>query len=164
MRVKWQSIPGLERQYEVSNTGLIRRVNIRLLKSEISNTGYSRTTVFLGNKKWKHISIHRAVAQTFIPNPDHKPFVNHKNGIRNDNRLENLEWVTTKENSQHAVDTGLYPIGIRNGKAKLTEAQVRTIRNMYQEGISVNSLAKKYRMDESTLFDLVKYRTWKHVA
>lgn len=163
-KVIWKELPEFnKRRYEVSNTGLVRSVRVHILKPETTNRGYLRIGTYMGNNKWDHKSVHRLVAEAFIPNPDNKPSVNHKNGIPTDNRAENLEWCTAKENAQHAVDTGLYPIGIRNNKAKLTEAQVRTIRNMYKEGVPVAKLAIKYRMDESTLFDLVKYRTWKHI-
>ena len=68
--------------------------------------GYRRIQIWKGNK-CHFISIHRVVAETFIPNPENKPFINHINGKKDDNRVENLEWCTQKENIQHAFRTGL---------------------------------------------------------
>lgn len=64
-------------------------------------------TIYI-DKKGKRVKIHRLVANAFIPNPDNKPYVNHIDGIRSNNRVENLEWVTASENTRHAVDTGLF--------------------------------------------------------
>lgn len=63
--------------------------------------------VLCKNGKTKLIAVHRLVAMHFIPNPENKPQVNHKNGVKNDNAAENLEWVTQSENMKHAVKTGL---------------------------------------------------------
>lgn len=124
----WKEIEGFEGKYEISNLGRIRTVkNIQHFWSRASgewkleeriqetnkirvcfknNKGYMR--IALKNKdKVKDYLVHRLVAKTFIPNPENKRFVNHKNGNKEDNRVENLEWCTQKENMQHAVKNGL---------------------------------------------------------
>jgi hypothetical protein len=94
----WKAIKGYE-GYEVSNLGKVRSPRI-ILKGSLQGKGYVRVDL-PKERKSKHISVHRLVAEAFIPNPLKKDQVNHINGIKTDNRLENLEWVTCKENHAH---------------------------------------------------------------
>lgn len=94
----WKDIQGYEGLYQVSRNGEIRRAKI--LQEADNGKGYK--FVFLcKNGKYKRFYIHRIVAETFIKNPMQKNFVNHKNGVRSDNRVENLEWITQSENERH---------------------------------------------------------------
>ena len=116
----WKPINGFRDVYEVSNLGRVRSKDHlvklrgnhlrmqygRILKNVPCGRGYNRVSLVFDNQKCKMYKIHRLVAEAFIPNPEKKPFINHINCIRDDNRLENLEWCTPKENIQHAVSYG----------------------------------------------------------
>lgn len=120
----WLKVKGFEGLYEVSDLGRVRSLDrnikqlnngtecIRFYKGKLltlkkEKNGYF--TVHLRNREIsKHLKVHRLVAQAFIDNPKQKPLVNHKNGVKVDNRASNLEWCTAKENSQHALNNNLH--------------------------------------------------------
>ena len=104
---------GIETDYSVSTEGEVRKDTTNYILSQSSQQDYKFVTLLI-NGQQKRMRVHRMVAMTFIENPDNKPYVNHINGIRYDNNVENLEWVTQSENIQHAVRTGL----MQNGRKK----------------------------------------------
>ena len=105
--MKWKEIEGTNDKYKVSSSGLIKNVkNNRFIKPVLNYKGYMRVAIRIYGKV-KILRVHRLVAQAFIPNPMNKPQVNHKNGNKLDNRVENLEWVSNKENYIHAIKNGL---------------------------------------------------------
>ena len=115
---EWKDIVGYEGKYQVSNIGrvkslprqvvckTIRTITERILKPGIVRD-YEKVT-FRVNKIGKQLFVHRLVAIHFIPNPLNLPEVNHKKGIKTDNRWHQLEWCTHKQNIEHAVRTGLF--------------------------------------------------------
>lgn len=95
-----------ETNYSISDKGEVRKdANNYIMKLQIQQ-GYKHVTLQI-NKKAKRFRVHRLVAEAFIPNPENKPYVNHIDGNRQNNLVENLEWVTPAENTQHAVQSGL---------------------------------------------------------
>lgn len=99
-------IDNIETNYSVSENGIVRNDNTNKILSQRIQQGYCHVGLTI-NGKAKSCRVHRLVAQAFIPNPENKPYVNHIDGIRSNNNVENLEWCTPKENTQHAVKTGL---------------------------------------------------------
>ena len=101
---------GQETDYSVSTEGEVRKDTTNYILSQSSQQDYKFVGLII-NGRQKRMRVHRMVALAFIDNPDNKPYVNHINGNRSDNNVENLEWVTPSENTQHAVDTGLFKSG-----------------------------------------------------
>lgn len=108
---KWKTIKEFEGIYRVSNDGLVqskRNKNGKIVTAtwrnlSINDRGNYLFVVLYKDKKRYQLSVHRLVAETFIPNPENKSQVNHKNGNKHDNRVENLEWATQSENMQHCI-------------------------------------------------------------
>lgn len=139
------------------------RIKQKFLKASIDPSGYRKVCLFYGDKKyWRRV--HRLVAQKYIPNPENKRTVNHKNGIKSDNNVSNLEWATQKENMIHARETGLLKLGECSPNAKLTEGAVIAIRKMKAEiKITDVKLGKIFGVSNDLIGAIVKRKSWKHV-
>ena len=124
----------------------------KFLKQTISKTGYyTIATRFGGRGGTAHcFKVHRLVAETFIDNVNNKPYVNHIDGDKLNNTIDNLEWVTASENTQHAFDTGLIMVknGIENHNSKFTKNDVDFIRASF---LSSRKLAKMFNVSHSTI-------------
>ena len=172
----WKPVKGYEGLYEVSNTGKIKSLEKfvdsgkchrlfkeHLLKYGIDNKGYLRTNLAKCGIN-KTVKVHRIVAEAFILNPDNKPQVNHIDGDKQNNNVNNLEWVNQSENMKHAYINGLKSNkGSKNPASKLTREQVIYIRNNYKAKDKVFGaipLALKFRVNRKTISRITTGRYW----
>ena len=121
-----------------------------------------------GYSRCRSVQVHRLVAQAFIPNPDNKPEVNHKNLGPADNRVDNLEWATRRENAKHAYAAGRWtvpspPFGTAHRSAKLTDDDVRYIRKLLRSGISHNAIGRHFKVHGTVIMKIARGEIWKHV-
>jgi hypothetical protein len=169
----WKDIEGFE-NYEVSNLSNVRRkkgtshLKSKNLKGTPDKDGYIRVNLKVKQKSNTKY-LHRLIAESFIPNSENKPQVNHINGIKNDNRIENLEWCTLSENRRHAYDTGLQNSlsirGEKNNFSKLNKKDIIFIRENYnkKEGRTNKYFAKKYKVSEGCIRSITSKTNWKWV-
>jgi hypothetical protein len=129
------------------------------LRPAIDKKGYLKVILCQNNKRYNK-KVHRLVALMFIPNPENKPEVNHKNGIKTDCRKVNLEWNTPKENRQHAFNTGLSAKGENHVNSKLTEAQVLSIR---ADTRTQQVIADEYCVTQAQISSIKTRKLWKHI-
>ena len=157
--------------FEVSNTGKLRNIKTGTTYRQYKNhQGYYQVCVSLGGRNAKKVfKIHRAVAETFIVKVKDKPIINHKDGNKENNNVDNLEWVTAQENTIHAIHAGLitYKSGTEVSQAKFTEEQVRYIKSNYikhDKEFGCNALAKKFNVEHSIISRIIHNKTYKNIV
>lgn len=153
--------------YSITREGLVISHKYRqgyfsaFLSPHLDKDGYELCSLTKRGQS-KTFKIHRLVAGAFIPNPYNKPQVNHKNGIKNDNRSENLEWCTHKENMQHAKNNGLTggAYGDKSPRTKLTWEDVEVMREMRCNGASFNLLKNMFGISSGSAKKIIYYERW----
>lgn len=170
--------------YEISNTGKVRNIKrgvLMTISTPSSRKYYPKVTLHYKGKGKMYL-LHRLLALSFIPNPDNKPNINHIDGNKHNYDLSNLEWVTQAENLKHAKDTGLNRnhstrvyhsepespeqyIPVNQNNRKLTETDVRKIRELYRTGdFSHSDLGAMFNIGKRNITQILNYKTWKHVV
>ena len=172
----WVDIKGYEGLYQISTKGnvkslerlvstkggALRKVSEKLRENTFDKDGYHRIALHKEGKRSMKF-VHRLVAIGFIENPDNLPQVNHKDGVKSNNCVDNLEWVTEKENAIHSYDILGNKAANResNGSAKLTEEAVQDIRSNYIKYKTPSKLfADKYGVSGSTICYVARGDTW----
>ena len=171
----WKDISGYENIYQVSNLGRIKRLGVKdsrgnLRKEKVlilphdGRDGYLRCILCKDGVR-NHVRVHRIVAEAFIPNPYDLSTVNHLDGNKQNNFVDNLEWTTDAENTRHAFKNGLaHPKrGIDNPSAKLSIEDVNYIRKNYipnDKQYGSRALGRKFGIDHCSILNIVKYKSY----
>lgn len=167
-------LPDHEKEYGVSPDGKVYSFNYRgcvgrikeLHQSSLFDKRRKNTTMYRRTKiRSKTIPIHRLVAATFIPNPNNYPEVNHKDGVKHNNNVENLEWCTTKQNNMHAVMNGLdlHCKGSDHWLAKINEMTAAKIKNLIKSGMMCTKIASELDVSKHIVYDIKYNKAWRHI-
>lgn len=147
-----------EYRVEVSDLGNVKKLDGSPCSISTSH-GYKQIPAGKGA-----ITIHRLVMLAFVGQPNAGYEVNHINNDRADNRLANLEYVTSSQNTIHAVKSGRWPIGERRWNSKLNDELVRDIRSLSNAGWSIGRIAETFGLNFTTTYHVIRRNSWKHVA
>jgi len=147
----------IKENYVVYNDGTIFSLQSKMFMNSINTNGYLSVKM-----AGKLESIHRLVGGLFIPNPDNKPEINHIDGDKTNNKVENLEWVSPSENIQHKIhQLGKEHRGSKNGMAKLTLEDVDKIKVLYQAGYSQNKLGEMFGISQGKISNVINGKSYK---
>lgn len=152
--------------YAVDVDGKIyNRKTGKALAQRLNRDGYSVVELWKNNKKTVY-TVHRFVAKAFIENPENKPCVNHIDGNKANNKVENLEWVTYSENSIHALKTGLQKVrkGVEVHNSILTETEVHEICSLMQQGYRNIEIEEILGVERHQLKNIRNHGTWSHIS
>lgn len=181
----WRPVPGYEGHYEVAIDGRVRSIDRsivradgkplaikgRTLKTTVNNRGYERLSLTKNGVAWR-AGVHQVVARAWLPNPVRaigsrrgEFVVNHKDGNKLNNHASNLEYITADANVRHARAAGLLSAkGVLNNKAKLTDHEVREIRERYSRGEVQTALAAEFGVNQTTISLIVRRKGWGHIV
>lgn len=149
-----KSVKGFEGRYSITRDGRLWSHKWGIFIGCKSAYGYLRASLPRGDGTYKTVYLHRLVAEAFIPNPDGKPCVNHKDSNRENNRVDNLEWVTHQENTVHMHTNGRANQarrGMKNGNARYTEEQIKQV---IESPLPPRKAAKVYGVSHSYISKL----------
>ena len=172
--IAWKEIPGFDGMYSVSSDGQIRRETAsrgfggtafprKVLRQKTGSNGYKSVSLYPVIGKQRHILVHRAVMLAFAGRPTVPTHVvNHKDGNKENNCLDNLEYVSPSENIRHAYATGLArgKKGEENPMAVLNQDTVAAIRTLHSTGWSLSRISRAFRLDLSRVRRIVIGEIW----
>lgn len=149
--------------YSISDQGEVFNKDGKMLATQVINSGYRLVHMRTPGGR-KAATVHRLVAKTFIPTEDLSKWVNHRDGNKLNNSVDNLEWMTPKENIRHAFETKLMSHkGEKNALAKLKDSDVPVIRKLIASGELLKNIGKKYGVHYSIISHIKRGKIWTHV-
>jgi hypothetical protein len=155
---QWKPVIGFP-DYMISNLGRVKSLKFgkdKILKPYSTNSGYLVVGLMKDGKRYQ-LYIHRLVLEAFVGKPSDGMECNHRNGVKTDNRLENLEYVTHSENVKHAIKTGLI-------ETKLSENQVLEILNMLDAGMTQQKIAERFNISQPAVSQIKNGKLWSHLT
>lgn len=154
MTEHWKPVKGYEGLYEVSDLGRVRNKKGKILKASTGSNGY-KILQLCKNSIVKNKKVHRIELEAFKPKPFKNAVVDHIDGDKQNNKLANLEWVTSSENQKRAMEKGLKTRGAARVDAKLTKQQARNLKISFLNGEGTKELSKKYNISATTVHAIV---------
>ena len=162
--IEWKYVDGTNGRYQVSSTGQVRGPSGKILKPAPNNKGYPSVHIYYKPKSEARgltKTVHRLVANAFIPNPLELKTVNHKDGNKANNAKDNLEWCSNRDNMRHAFQTGLNnQFGENNSRSKLSICDVVNIRTRLRNGESVASISRAYPVSHFIISQIKHGKLW----
>ena len=159
---------GIETDYEIYTNGKVwSNKSQKWLTIFVDRNGYCRVKLIIGKTHGKLYSVHRLVATAFIANPDNKPDVNHKDGNKSNNDVDNLEWVTKSENVIHAINHKLKPVlkGRLHGMAKYDDIVIEQVCQFLEDGLlTLKEINKLTNVGMNTIYHIIDKASWTHVS
>lgn len=183
MKEIWKTIPSFP-LYEASTLGQVRSkerevnnqpngnskrvIPVKVHSPKVKSNGYLEVSLAYAPQKSRSRYVHRLVAETFITNPENKKYINHKDGDKNNNCIDNLEWCTASENLIHSFRvlgrTSNPPKGEKHSGAKVNKADVVYIRFLREKrNYQLKEIAEMMDVHPSSVGKIARYESWKHI-
>jgi len=150
--------------YYVTHKGSVFNSKNQFIKPSVGLTGYAKVSLVASTGGRMYASVHRLVAEAFIDNPENKPYVNHKDGDKINNKLGNLEWCTPQENMRHAVDILGRGVGDNNGNKATESRQVIQICTLLEQGHTNKEIADSLEVASHIVSFIRSGKTWTSIS
>jgi len=162
--VEMKDVKGYEGRYMVTRDGRVYSTYKKgFLRFKTDKDGYKAVCLQKDGTK-KYYLVHRLVAETYLENPFNLPTVNHKDGNKANNNVDNLEWCTFSDNLKHAYRMNLRSNkGSKSPTSKLNEDDVRLIKRLLRMGLDPREIAKQYNVVPGTIYNIKSLRSWSHI-